>query len=387
MPSPDHVWTIAEYKTATDVLCQLAQKGKGLPRWHSQKSDAVFERLIDRNNLNSTAQSLSTNLAEKFGPLNNYIQSSQKLILKYIATKPFPDHELVELLGQVLHVSTIMVKDMPAIYQKARITEGGDKNIKLLHQGLAEQVKGTLMTLEDHNHLGAESRVRFCQIIRETFPLLLPDAPAELLDDANMRLRKMFEGEQDQVVKSALEKTFNAVAAIKLRDPATLVPPAKHAVPMAASAWQLTQSSDSRFSAKFPGNVERRELEDQNSLDNGKVHIEMLQCVATDDIKYVVVQIGPLRHPERVKSDIPEGLKSRNDVDARTLEMCGAIGRQVSTGHPTTSIMRLVTIGKYGYVIGVESIDQMTAINMPDAILFLNSFNVDTAKPPQPAPN
>jgi len=107
IPSYDRTWTGQDMTKAAGVLKALADRApQQLPRFGSKKSDAMFARIVSRENL-TFFRSRSFPLAARFPPAIEYIESFNGILKSYLFAKAagkIADDELVELMGAELHV-------------------------------------------------------------------------------------------------------------------------------------------------------------------------------------------------------------------------------------------------------------------------------------------
>lgn len=71
VPEVDHGWTVAEYERCLEVFVELLRSGRDdLPRAHSTRSGALFDRLVDARNFDAAAE---VPAAERARRLQSYL--------------------------------------------------------------------------------------------------------------------------------------------------------------------------------------------------------------------------------------------------------------------------------------------------------------------------
>src|SRR5262249_7733861 len=84
VPAPDRVWTSADYQAASAALERIGKDRDVLPRWRSDKSGALFERLVDARNLD-LLRDHKTPPDMRLAMGADYMKYSNELLRAYVA--------------------------------------------------------------------------------------------------------------------------------------------------------------------------------------------------------------------------------------------------------------------------------------------------------------
>jgi hypothetical protein len=224
LPAQDREWSGDDMGKAEKVLASVAQKGyRQLPRYKSERSGEVFERLTSPQNLD-LFKNRTLPLDARFPQALNYFQASNQVLKLYLAgflKKDVRDSELVELMGSQFRSTVVMLElvdeFVPTIKKDDPKYEVRMQGLDQMKRGLASVVAGGLQTITERESYRGSELVRLVGYMQETFPLIVPRLPPGARTETVLRLKKMQDdpalkdlqpglGELHSKVKAAVEK-------------------------------------------------------------------------------------------------------------------------------------------------------------------------------------
>lgn len=211
VPAHDRIWSGNDMVQAAKTLVKIAQKGAGhLPRYQSEKSGEMFERLTADDNLDMS-RNPSTPMDLRFPDTLNYMQSINQIFKLYLAAfnqHKVGDSELVELTGAILRVSVVMIK---VINEFVPTLDSNDPTypvrmdaLKRIKNSMALVVTGNLQILsESHTYRPSELK-RLLGYMQNTYPDILPMLPKDSRSKVLVRLRSFLSDPKMQYLKPEL---------------------------------------------------------------------------------------------------------------------------------------------------------------------------------------
>jgi hypothetical protein len=182
VPDEADTWSGSEMKQAEAALLRISlQESSHLPRYQSEKSGELFERLTADDNLDMY-RNLSLSIDQRIPDALNYLQSSSQILGLYL--EAFDQHavggsEIVELRGASLRVYVVIMKlfneFLPTI-------DKGGPTYPVRMKGLKQLRRGTALMVEDHLQVLTESQIyctsdlkRMVGYLQNTLPEILPE--------------------------------------------------------------------------------------------------------------------------------------------------------------------------------------------------------------------
>lgn len=211
VPDEADTWSGIEMKQAKAALFRISlQESSHLPRYQSDKSGELFERLTADENLDMY-RNLSLSIDQRIPDALDYLQSSSKILGLYL--EAFDQHavggsEIVELRGASLRLSVIIMKlfneFLPTI-------DKGDPTYLVRMNGLKKMRHGTALMVEDHLRVLAESQLyhtsdlkRMVGYLQSTLPEILPELSKADRSKILNRLRSLRDESKLQYLKTEL---------------------------------------------------------------------------------------------------------------------------------------------------------------------------------------
>jgi hypothetical protein len=265
-PASDRLWTGKDYAAANDVLSKLADSDpSALPRFHSPRSGAYFDRFISPENIAPLKnQKLSINTRMALG-LDLFEGPKQLAVVYMNAAKPGAvfDEELAELLGyqlvligSSLDVIEQFVKELDPADPKLRVRVDG---LMQLRSGLATVIDGCLIATTEAQIYRVESRRRLGDFLSQTLPRIAIELPRLTREELPNRLSQMAEKESDPTLKATLNKLsvqMKSIGPSRIDAAVATVQSKAKSMPQAPPprvVWSWHTSSAGGFRAEFPG--------------------------------------------------------------------------------------------------------------------------------------
>ena len=224
MPSPDRMWTPEDYAQAVRVLKSIAQKDpRELPRYKSQNSGKLFERISSRDNLAAMLnQNLPLNI--RLPLVDGYVEGVKQTMIVYFEPSSrgiILDAEIIEVFGLMLKLAQETTRtanefmaSIPKDDPKLSVRQEGFVRMK---EGLVTTFDGAIISLGETTFYRAQTRVRLCGYLQETLPPILREFPTTVQTEIPLRIKRMEENESDEQVKKALGNLIKAVAAVSVQ--------------------------------------------------------------------------------------------------------------------------------------------------------------------------
>ena len=203
LPAHDRPWSGADMARAERVLSALAAKDPSqLPRYQSERSGAVFARIVADDNL-GFSRNRSLPLEARMPDAMEYFRSSNavtKLYAAALSTGAITGAELVELIGSTLRTSVValqlIAEFLPTLDKNDPTYPVRMEGLQQFREGLAITVAGTLQTLTERNAYEAPALKRLLAYMQQTLPAILPELPAGSRLETVVRLRSFRDDEK-----------------------------------------------------------------------------------------------------------------------------------------------------------------------------------------------
>ncbi len=177
VPSPDRTWTSTEMATTAQILNTLKEKHpKSLPRYGSNKSGSLFDRIVSDDNLK---QLKDTSIPiEIRGPESaNYMEALNQVISIYYTSflaYQVDGAEVIELNGALLKITAIVLRnnnDFLATFDESNPNfVNVEQAINRMKEGYSKIVFGAIGKLKHKDIFGASNLIKLIQYMSQTFP-------------------------------------------------------------------------------------------------------------------------------------------------------------------------------------------------------------------------
>jgi hypothetical protein len=198
MPSHDRVWVGKDMAVAASKLLALAGRAPDqLPRYGSERSGAMFARIVARDNLNffrSRSEPLESRMAQAL----DYVDSLNAIAKIYLSARlanNVKGDELIELIGAELsafQVELELVSEfVPTLSKDDPKYPVRMEGLNEVRQALAGNLLSQLTTLTEVQNYDVGLRARLLGYCRETFPYLVPGLTATYQERVLRRLNEL----------------------------------------------------------------------------------------------------------------------------------------------------------------------------------------------------
>ena len=209
VPSPDSLWTPADYTTAAAALDSIMQTDvTQLPRFDSATSGALFKRFINDDNLAPWLDK-STPVDQRMVKLSQ-IGGISPLLMVYVKASTSAhnfDTELVEIASYMLRAEmdgAVIIKQFRAAHPELATNQQVQAGLDQAKGGFSQTLGGIVdMMLEFANTHPSEA-LRCAGHLKTIMPALLPELPAGDADKLTARLKSAADAETKPDVKAAL---------------------------------------------------------------------------------------------------------------------------------------------------------------------------------------
>ncbi|WP_339730863.1 hypothetical protein [uncultured Gimesia sp.] len=205
-------------KQAEAALLRISlQEFSHLPRYQSEKSGEVFERLTADDNLDMY-RNLALSIDQRIPDALNYLQSSSQILGLYL--EAFDQHavggiEIVELRGASLRLCVVILnlfnEFLPTI-------DKGDPTYLVRMNGLKQMRHGTALMVEDHFQVLTESQIyrtseikRLVGYMQNTLPEIIPELSEGSRSKILTRLHSLLDDPKMQHLKPELGALVSAI--------------------------------------------------------------------------------------------------------------------------------------------------------------------------------
>jgi hypothetical protein len=208
VPAPDHTWTVAEHRTALEVLTkETAGHRERLPHLGGVKSGAVFARIVEASpSAEADRAAVDPNQAyavhaDRFEVLN---QISKLYVANETATG---SSEFYAIIGRVLHEAMTLdvgavafLAQFPADDPSRATREGGFAKMR---SGWSTMLLGSLLMVSDF-HAPEAAAIGLSHDLAAVLPTMYPHAEPGTKEKIKQQLDKMHAVFKDGALKSAL---------------------------------------------------------------------------------------------------------------------------------------------------------------------------------------
>ena len=214
LPALDRAWAADDYAVAARVLESLAGRdGALLPRYHSAKSGAVFDRIVSPQNLaifsdRSVAMQTRFVAAAKMGDPLAHITEIYKAAAQ---ARKIGSGNLIELFGAQLRYCKTLLQ----LFDESQLPVTANQ-WRELEKGLAPALFDALSVLTDE-HFSVQARTRMAGYCRQTFPAIAPHFTAATQADMLKRLDKLTQSPQVEAFRSTVVSLADELRAARTR--------------------------------------------------------------------------------------------------------------------------------------------------------------------------
>lgn len=214
MPAPDRTWGPDDYQRALAVLSQLGSKDPSLlPRFGSESSGVVFERLAARENLSIlTVESFPIETRLNLGM---ELQAAAKSVLMVYLTPASQnvvfDDELAELMGLLLAVTADLADSLEEFRD---LLPPDDPKMEVRLQGFermrsatSEMVAGVLTSVSERETYRTPARRRLSLHVLESVPRLAVHQTDLQRQEIAGRLAALIQEDLDPTIRHLLTQT------------------------------------------------------------------------------------------------------------------------------------------------------------------------------------
>ena len=220
VPAIDKPWGIAEYQAASNGILKLGSKWEALPRFESERSGALFNRMVSAENLKFLSDTAITP-EKKMQLATDLMTHSVALLQNYLANRSLYNREVVESLGLVIRLNMVKLQAMQAYVGSLDKTDPKYQKLAdelhVLREGLSEFVRIALNPVEDWRTNPTSCRIRMCDILMDILPEMLMAASPEIQGEATEQVAMLAARETELRVKTAITKLKNQLAKIPKR--------------------------------------------------------------------------------------------------------------------------------------------------------------------------
>jgi len=198
LPSYDRPWVGQDLTVVAAKLKALAADNpQQLPRRGSDKSGAVFARLVADDNL-AFFRNRSLPLSSRFPDGLAYFQSQNEILKSYAGALDrgkVSGDDVIDLLAAELStvqaVLELVDEFMPTIPKDDGKYEVRMHGLQTMRQGLATMVSGVLTALTESQVYGVETRLRLLARCLDTFPHIIPKLTKPSQAEVKRRLAEL----------------------------------------------------------------------------------------------------------------------------------------------------------------------------------------------------
>jgi hypothetical protein len=213
MPAYDRSWTGTDMEKAFKVLQKLAKDKGRLPRYGSERSGKLFDRMASEDNL-EFCDDPSDSLTKRYSSYSQYIDALKGISDLYesaFATDSAYRPDCVEIVngaGQRAvscglkladEIVSALDKSDPSYARKM-------KGLDLMKRGAATMAAGCLKSLEDIPSEQLHTRMRLVGHIKSTLPDIFPRLPPGSRAEILVRLQELARKPSMNDVKADLEE-------------------------------------------------------------------------------------------------------------------------------------------------------------------------------------
>jgi hypothetical protein len=230
LPAYDRLWSGDDMVQAMRVLTIITQKDSGqLPRYKSNKSGEVFDRIVSEQNLGFYVNS-NLPIQIRLNEILNYGDALNKINKLYLASfinKTTGSSETIEFQGALLRLTAVTFKlgdeFIPTLDKNDPSYSIRIEGLKNMRTGYAGTVMGSLMTIEDRESCSSKDRVRFIGYCQDTFPYIVPQLLEGSQKETVIKLQNLIKDPKMHDLKpnlqGLLEKVQNALEKVSREKP------------------------------------------------------------------------------------------------------------------------------------------------------------------------
>lgn len=200
MPDIEKEWSADDYRRAVLSLDKVFKIDvTSAPRFKSQFSQKVFQKLIDTTSFNEFDK-LEPSM--KLMTLGQFVEPIGKMLMLYtkpIFTGKIFDDEIIELTNYMLIHSNLFVN---LAYKNPSLIS----DESLIKKGVGQTINGCLTTFEDKHTFPPQLREKFSRYLSKQIPGLLRHTTMGTKVEIKIRIKNMIKKETNTTIISNLKK-------------------------------------------------------------------------------------------------------------------------------------------------------------------------------------
>ncbi len=218
MPAYDRSWAGNDMMRAATALKSLTQAELShLPRYQSERSGEMFQRITAKDNLDFY-RNQSLPVQQRLPDVILYGQGNQQILLLYrnaFQGNAVADSEVVELMGGQLRLQVVLLglmnEFLPTLDENDPTYPARLAGVKQMKNGLATVVSGCLDTLTESHAFRSSELKRFISYLGVTLPVIFPDLPEGSQTETITRLKVFSKEPSMQFLQPELDKLLTAI--------------------------------------------------------------------------------------------------------------------------------------------------------------------------------
>jgi hypothetical protein len=217
LPSPDKTWTAEDMAAGAKVLEEVAKADRyQLPRFESERSGKVFDRLVTPQDLDQFKDK-SVPLETRSTQNNSYFRALIRHVKVYSDARKdnvVGDDELIELTKKLLRTCTVLMDNLE---ETASTIKKSDPSYGVRMQGINQGRMGAVsltagsLNIIGNREVGPEGMKRLISAYQEILPPLVVALPPQNRSDVTQKLESVLQKSDVKEFHPDLEKLRDSI--------------------------------------------------------------------------------------------------------------------------------------------------------------------------------
>lgn len=183
---------------AAKLITQISKRNPSqLPRYQSPKSGMLFDRIVNKQNLELLRNPLLPAEA-RFPQVATFMEGANGINVAYLSglvSQSTGDDEMTELSGLILRTSVVMIEwvdeFVPTLDPKNPTYAARMKGLDTMKSGLANVMQGSIQQISEPESWKPEPLGRFIAYMDETFPVIIKILTPNSRKETLLKLKKL----------------------------------------------------------------------------------------------------------------------------------------------------------------------------------------------------